>query len=68
MCKQNLSTKEAAIYLEELGTPFAAGTLEVWRCHKVGPVYRKIGHKVFYRREDLESFAEGTMVLTSDAA
>ena len=65
--KVNLSTKEAALYLKELGTPFTAGTLEVWRCHKQGPVYRKIGHKVFYRREDLDAFSNGEVVLTSVA-
>jgi len=67
MCKQNLSTKEAAKYLEEIGTPFTAKTMEVWRCRKTGPVYKKIGHKVFYRPKDLDAFAEGETILTTDA-
>ena len=68
MDKLNLSTNEAADYLAGLGTPFTKGTLEVWRCHKQGPVYRKIGHKVFYRREDLDAFSNGEVVLTSVSA
>ncbi len=67
MEKLNLNTREAAQYLESQGTPFTTGTLEVWRCRKTGPVYKKIGHKVFYRRKDLDSFTEGTMILTADA-
>ncbi len=67
MKKLNLSTREAAEYLKEQGTPFTRGTLEVWRHKKTGPIYKKIGHKVFYRRQDLDTFIQGTMILTSDA-
>ena len=42
-------------------------TLEVWRCLGRGPRFLKIGRKVFYRIEDLESFANAHAVETVDS-
>ena len=62
-----LNTKKAAIYLAEKGTPFSAGTLEVWRCQGRGPRYRKICRRVVYMPEDLDRFAKGQVVETIDS-
>lgn len=65
--KPNFTTREAAAFLEEIGTPFSAGTLEVWRCHGKGPEFRRIGRKIFYPIEALLRFAEGQTVKTCDS-
>ncbi|MFZ7126367.1 MAG: hypothetical protein ACOWWM_09480 [Desulfobacterales bacterium] len=65
--RKALNTKEAAEYLEELGTPFTAGTLEVWRSMGRGPRYRKVCHRVVYLPTDLEAFAAGRVVETIDS-
>lgn len=62
-----LNTKEAASYLKELGTPFSAGTLEVWRSQGRGPRYRKIFSRVVYMPADLDRFASGHLVETIDS-
>ena len=59
-----LNTREAAVYLELIGTPFTAGTLEVWRSEGRGPRYRKVGRRVFYAADDLDRFAAGQVVET----
>lgn len=48
-----LDTARAAAFLG-----MAPTTLEIWRSRGGGPVYYKIGHRCFYRYEDLEAFAE----------
>jgi predicted DNA-binding transcriptional regulator AlpA len=45
----------------------AVGTLAQWRHHKKGPLFMKFGRSVRYRIEDLEKWAAGQVVLTSDA-
>ncbi len=51
MNKQKLNTQEAAAYLG-----LKPNTLEVWRCKHKGPRYSKLGTRVIYDLEDLESF------------
>lgn len=62
-----LNTQEAAIYLKEIGTPFTAGTLEVWRSIGRGPRYRKVCRRVVYTPGDLDRFSEGQVVETIDS-
>ena len=62
-----LNTKQASTYLEEIGTPFSAGTLEVWRSQGRGPRYRKVGRRIFYMPDDLKKFAFGQVVETIDS-
>ncbi len=42
-------TDEAATYLH-----LQPSTLETWRSARCGPVYVKVGRRVFYRLEDLD--------------
>ena len=46
----------AAEYLGPEGEPLKESTLTWWRCVGRGPKYVKIGHRVFYRQEDLDAF------------
>jgi hypothetical protein len=62
-----LNTKQAATYLKEIGTPFSPGTLEVWRSKGRGPRYRKVCNRVIYLPADLEAFARGQVVETTDS-
>lgn len=65
---QHLTTPEAADYLAKIGTPFKAGTLEVWRSQGRGPRFRKIASRVFYVPEDLDAFVlSGRAVQTVDS-
>lgn len=48
-----LSTPQAAGYLQ-----LKPNTLERWRSDGGGPVFVKVGGRVFYRREDLDDFIE----------
>jgi len=59
---KRVNTKQAA---DILG--MSAGTLEVWRCLGKGPRYKKIGRKVFYDLQDLETFANAQTVETTDS-
>ena len=68
LTKQNFTTKEAAAYLEHLGTPFATGTLEVWRSQGKGPMYIKVKDRVFYPRKGLDAFSMGEVIHTVDSA
>ena len=43
------------------------GTLEVWRSYGRGPRFKKIGRKVFYEIDDLETFANSRVVETTDS-
>jgi hypothetical protein len=42
------------------------GTLANMRFHKIGPRYYKLGKKVLYRAEDIESWLARNVVLTND--
>ena len=57
-----LRTKEAAEFLS-----LSARTLEKHRTYGTGPAYRKLGGRVVYSVEDLESWANrGAVTSTSD--
>ena len=45
----------------------APGTLGNWRAAKRGPKFFKVGHKVLYQVDDLESFFTSSPVLTIDS-
>jgi predicted site-specific integrase-resolvase len=49
-----MALKTSSEAAEELR--IAKGTLENWRSSGNGPVFLRIGGKVFYRTEDLETF------------
>ncbi len=61
--KQKLNTDEAAAYLG-----IRPNTLEVWRCKHKGPRYAKIGSRVLYDPDDLETFFTSRAVDTRDTA
>ncbi|QDC02702.1 helix-turn-helix domain-containing protein [Mesorhizobium sp. 8] len=57
-----LRTKEAAHFLS-----LSARTLEKHRTYGTGPAYHKLGGRVVYAIEDLQSWAQrGAMTSTSD--
>lgn len=57
-----LRTKEAAEFLS-----LSARTLEKHRTYGTGPAYRKLGGRVVYSVEDLETWADrGAVTSTSD--
>ena len=62
MQNQRVDTSKAAKILG-----LRPGTLEVWRSTRRGPRFLKIGRKVFYKIEDLESFANAHVVETVDS-
>lgn len=62
MNKQKLNTEEAAAYLG-----IRPNTLEVWRCKHKGPRYSKIGTRVLYDVDDLESFFTARAVDTLES-
>lgn len=64
---QHMTTTEAADYLASIGTPFKAGTLEVWRSLGRGPRFKKIASRVFYTQADLDDFARGQFFQTVDS-
>ena len=57
-----LRTKEAAVFLS-----LSARTLEKHRTYGTGPAYRKLGGRVVYAIDDLETWAaRGSVTSTSD--
>ena len=63
MTQPKLNTQEAAAYLG-----IRPNTLEVWRCKHRGPKYSKIGSRVLYALEDLDSFFNARAVYTRDVS
>jgi hypothetical protein len=61
-------TKKAAKFLSDLGMPFSAGTLEVWRCQGRGPRFVRLSNRIFYEELALLEYAKGEVVETSDSA
>lgn len=58
--KPLLGRKEAAIYItEKLGVGISHLTLETLASKGGGPVYCKIGRRVFHKRADLDSWING---------
>ena len=65
---KNFNTREAASYLKEChSVPVTPGTMEVWRTLGRGPRYRKVARWVIYARTDLDRFATGQIVETTDS-
>jgi hypothetical protein len=59
---RSLRTKEAADFLR-----LTARTLEMHRSYGTGPAYRKLGGRVVYSVDDLETWADrGAVTSTSD--
>ena len=66
--RRQLNTREAADYLRDLGSPGAVVcTLANWRHLGRGPRYYRVGRSIVYRVSDLDLFASGTPVETSDS-
>ncbi len=61
-----MTTKQASSYLTERGYPVKSSTLEVWRCQRRGPRFKKVMARVFYEQEWLDSFLEGVPVKVFD--
>ena len=61
LVSRRLNTLQAAAYLG-----VKRGTLEVWRSLGKGPRYLKLGSRVVYEIEDLDSFAAARVVETID--
>ena len=59
--KPKLNTHEAAAYLG-----VKPNTLEVWRCKHRGPRYAKLGSRIVYDPEDLDSFFAASSITTRD--
>lgn len=53
----NLTTNEAAEYLR-----VSARTMIRWRNERIGPPWTKIGHRVVYRRSDLEQWLSANRI------
>ena len=56
-----LTTRETAAYIR-----VSKATLDVWRSLRRGPSYLKIGHKVVYRKSDLDEFLDEARVCPSN--
>ena len=63
-----LTTAEASEYLTSQGVPYTKKTLEVFRCKKRGPRYKKIVSRVFYEKDWLDEFLAGLEVKIFDPA
>ena len=63
MQNKKLNTEAAADYLG-----VKPNTLEVWRSHRKGPKYSKIGSRVLYDLGDLEAYFTSCSVHTVDTA
>ena len=61
-----LNTQEASNYLTSCGIPYSKKTLEVFRCKKRGPKYKKIVSRVYYEQSWLDEFVAGLEVKTFD--
>jgi hypothetical protein len=58
-----LTTEEAAAYLR-----LQPSTLAIWRCKKKGPKYSKLGSRVMYDQQELETWFISRSVHTTDTA
>ncbi|MCJ7601805.1 MAG: hypothetical protein MUO63_09940 [Desulfobulbaceae bacterium] len=71
MSNQNenaMTTKDASQYLKRKGYPGTPKSMEVWRCKKRGPKYKKVGSRVFYEKNWLDEFMAGIEVKFFDPA
>lgn len=65
---QAMTTTEAAKYLIASGYRTTSKTLEVWRCKRRGPKYKKVGSRVYYEQPWLDEFMAGLEVRVFDPA
>ena len=63
-----MTTPDASKYLIASGHRTTSKTLEVWRCKKRGPKYKKVGSRVYYERPWLDEFLAGLEVKIFDPA
>jgi hypothetical protein len=63
-----MTTVEASAYLTSCGVPYTKKTLEVFRCRKRGPKYKKIVSRIYYEKKWLDEFLEGLEVKIFDPA
>ena len=63
-----MTTVEAAKHLIASGYRTTSKTLEVWRCKKRGPKYKKVGFRVYYEQSWLDEFLVGLEVKIFDPA
>ncbi len=63
-----LNTRQASAYLNSCGVPYSKKTLEVFRCKKRGPKYKKIVSRVYYEKGWLDDFLAGLEVKIFDPA
>lgn len=63
---RNLTTPQAAQYLQDKGIRITPGTLNTWRSIGKGPAYKKVGRYVYYERETLDQFEQGQPFKTVD--
>jgi len=61
-----MTTKQASAYLSEQGFPVKSSTLEVWRCQRRGPKFKKVMSRVFYEKQWLDTFLEGVQIKVFD--
>jgi hypothetical protein len=57
-----LDEKKAAKFLTDAGLKTSAITLQMWRWHRKGPPYLKVGGRVRYRELDLVQYIDNCVV------
>lgn len=63
LASASMTTKQAAEYLG-----VSVGTLNQWRCHLVGPKFKKYDRAVRYTKADLDEWRNSTSILTTDCS
>lgn len=61
------TTPQAVDYLKKAGFPVSKPTLERYRAKGTGPVYLRIGKRVFYPQSALDEFLSGTPVFPTQS-
>lgn len=52
-----LTVQEAANYLR-----LSKATLDIWRSQKKGPAYLRAGARIFYRKDELDTFLDSGII------
>jgi hypothetical protein len=63
---KNMTTQQAAEYLQSKGIRITPGTLNVWRSLGKGPAFKKVGRYVYYERDVLDQYERGQTYMTKD--
>ena len=66
--KRAMTTVEASEYIRSKGYPGTKKSMEVWRCKKMGPKYKKVGSRIFYQQNWLDEYLAGIPVQFFDPA